>query len=81
MCLGLDGDLFTEDLHQELQMTFQKLNYTISVLAEFTNRSFDYACLEVIATTGFVFLSQHPSPSGESAEECLMTGLSPKHVG
>lgn len=45
-CLGLNDDVFTEllcRLRQQLQMTFQELNY-ISVLAESRNRSFDCIC-------------------------------------
>lgn len=47
VCFGLERWVFTElprRLHQPLQMTFQELNYDISVLAEFRNRQFDYIC-------------------------------------
>lgn len=35
---GLKDDVFTERLHRQLQMTFQELNYSVSVFAEFRNR-------------------------------------------
>lgn len=35
---GLKDDVFTERLHQQLQMTFQESNYSVSVFAEFRNR-------------------------------------------
>lgn len=46
VCVGLNGDVFTEllcRLHRQLQMTFQESN-SISVLAASRNRSFDCIC-------------------------------------